>query len=316
MVNFLTFDLNLLRVLDALLREGSTVKAGNRLGLSQPAVSSALSRLRHSLGDELFIRQGQGIVPTDYARALATPLHEELGRLEELLAGPGKFDPATAEITFRIAGSDFFADVLMPRLSARLGKVAPGVRVQLVDLVPSSYISSLDRYEADLALLPDDAFPDWVDRMAMFRSSFAVIARKGHPALTGLPPGEVLPLDLFCTLGHILFSPEGNLHGMGDAALEKVGRKRHVVMTLPVFSGICRTVGQGDAIALVPQQIAAMLADEMGLALYAPPMAMPVPLIVGAWNRRSSANPAHRWMRQEIAALLRPLNAGEAPLPD
>lgn len=316
MVNFLTFDLNLLRVLDALLREGSTVKAGNRLGLSQPAVSSALSRLRHSLGDELFVRQGQGIVPTDYARSLAAPLHEQLDRLEELLAGPGKFDPATAEMTFRIAGSDFFADVLMPRLAARLGTVAPGVRVQLVDLVPSSYISSLDRYEADLALLPDDSFPDWVDRMAMFRSSFAVIARKGHPALAGLEPGGVLPLELFCTLGHVLFSPEGNLRGMGDAALEKVGRRRQVVMTLPVFSGVCRSVSRGEAIALVPQQIAAMLAEEMGLELYTPPIPVPVPMIVGAWNRRSSGNPAHRWMRQEIAALLRPLNAGEAPLPD
>lgn len=316
MVNFLTFDLNLLRVLDALLREGSTVKAGNRLGLSQPAVSSALSRLRHSLGDALFVRHGQGIVPTDYARSLAAPLHEQLDRLEELLAGPGKFDPATAEMTFRIAGSDFFADVLMPRLAARLGTVAPGVRVQLVDLVPSSYISSLDRYEADLALLPDDTFPDWVDRMAIFWSSFVVIARKGHPALAGLAPGEVLPLEVFCSLGHILFSPEGNLRGMGDAALEKVGRKRHVVMTLPVFSGVCRSVSRGEAIALVPQQTAAMLAKEMGLELFAPPIPVPVPLIVAAWNRRSSANPAHRWMRQEIAALLRPLNAGEAPLPD
>jgi DNA-binding transcriptional LysR family regulator len=186
----------------------------------------------------------------------------------------------------------------------------------LVDLVPSSYISSLDRYEADLALVPDDTFPDWVDQMAMFRSSFAVIARKGHPALAELAPGAVMPMDLFCTLGHILFSPEGNLRSMGDAALERVGRKRHVVMTLPVFSGVCRTVGRGDAISLVPQQIAAMLAEEMGLVLYAPPMRMPVPLIVGAWNRRSSANPAHRWMRQEIAVLLRPLNEGEAPLPD
>lgn len=108
MVNFVTFDLNLLRVLDALLREGSTVKAGNRLGMSQPAVSSALSRLRHSLGDELFLRQGQGILPTDYARSLATPLREQLDRLEALLTGPGGFDPATAELIFRIAGSDFF----------------------------------------------------------------------------------------------------------------------------------------------------------------------------------------------------------------
>lgn len=312
MVNFTTFDLNLLRVLDALLREGSTVRAGNRLGLSQPAVSSALARLRHSLGDELFIRQGQGMVPTDYARGLAAPLRAELDRLETLLRGPGSFDPATAVLNFRIAGSDFFADMLMPALAERLGAMAPGVRVQLVELVPDSYIASLDRYEADLALIPDTEFPDWVERMRMFWSSFVVIARRGNPALEGIGPGAVIPLDLFCALGHILFSPEGNTRAMGDAALERIGRSRRVVMTLPVFSGVCRTVARGDAIALVPRQIAEMLAGELGLETYRPPMPIGTPLIVGVWHKRASENPAHRWMRAQIAAILRPLNAGEA----
>jgi DNA-binding transcriptional LysR family regulator len=162
MVNFLTLDLNLLRVLDALLREGSIVKAGNRLGLSQPAVSSALTRLRHGLGDELFVRQGQGIVPTDYARTIAIPLRTELDRLERILNGPHGFDHRTADMTYRIAGSDFFADYLMPALALRLGEVAPGIRAQLVELVPNSYISSLDRYEASIALTAQEAFPEWV----------------------------------------------------------------------------------------------------------------------------------------------------------
>lgn len=310
-MNFMTLDLNLLRVLDALLREGSTVRAGERLGLSQPAVSSALSRLRYSLGDELFLRQGQGLVPTDYARALATPLREQLDQLQTLLAGPAGFDPASAELTFRIAGSDFFADMLMPRLAAHLGRIAPGIRVQLVDLVPTSYISSLDRYEADLALLPNSAFPDWVTTQAMFWSGFVVISRHDHPALSGVPAGSVMPLDIFCSLGHVLFSPEGNLRAMGDSALEQVGRKRHVVMTLPVFSGICRAVGRSDLIALVPRQTAELLAEEMGLTVHVAPMPIAAPLMVAAWHRRSSGNPAHRWMREQIASILRPLNEGE-----
>ncbi len=311
MVNFTTFDLNLLRVLDALLREGSTVRAGNRLGLSQPAVSSALARLRHSLGDELFVRQGLGLVPTDYARGLATPLRAELDRLETLLRGPDRFDPATAVLNFRIAGSDFFADMLMPRLAEKLGPIAPRVRVQLVDLVPESYISSLDRYEADMALIPDGEYGDWVERMPMFWSSFVVIGRTGNPLLAGIEPGAAIPLDLFCELGHILFSPEGNTRAMGDAALERIGRSRRVVMTLPVFSGVCRTVARGNALSLVPRQIAEMLAEELGLRIYLPPMPIPTPLIIGAWHRRASENPAHKWMREQIAAILRPLNEGE-----
>ena len=317
-VNLLTFDLNLLLVLDALLHEGSTVKAGARLGMSQSAVSGALARLRHALTDELFLRRGQGLVPTDYAQSLAIPLRAELDRLEALLSGPKAFDPASAALSFRLAGSDFFAEMLMPRLSADLGKIAPGVRVQLVDLVPGSYIDSLDRYEADMALIPDAAFPDWVDRRPLFWSGFIVIARKGHPdvARAAIAPGQMLPMDLFCNLGHILFSPEGNMKAMGDDALARVGRKRNVVMSLPVFSGVCRSVGKSDAIALVPRQFAEMVAPTMGLDLFQPPMPILPSQIVGVWHKRAAGNPAHRWMRNLIAEILLPLNAGDLPLQD
>lgn len=136
MVNLATFDLNLLRVLDALLREGSTVRAGERIGLSQPAVSAALNRLRAALDDELFFRQGQGLAATDYARSLEEPLAMVLASIEALLARPGAFDAASSEASFRISGSDFFAEMLMPRLGERLLRLAPSMRVHLVDLVP------------------------------------------------------------------------------------------------------------------------------------------------------------------------------------
>ena len=118
-MNFATFDLNLMRVLDALLHEGSTVRAGEKLHLSQSAVSGALSRLRHALDDDLFVRRGNRLVPTDYAAALALPLREELERLENLLSRPKRFDPARAQEVFRISGSDFFAEILMPALGER-----------------------------------------------------------------------------------------------------------------------------------------------------------------------------------------------------
>jgi DNA-binding transcriptional LysR family regulator len=116
-LNFATFDLNLMRILDALLREGSTVQAGRRLNMSQSAVSGALARLRYALGDELFVRQGNRLVPTAYAKAIELPLREELDRLAVLFARSTAFDPATAEGTFRITASDFFAEMLMPPLA-------------------------------------------------------------------------------------------------------------------------------------------------------------------------------------------------------
>ncbi len=317
-MNFTTFDLNLLRVLDAILRESSTVRAGERLGMSQSAVSGALARLRHALGDQLFVRQGQGLSPTDYARSLALPVHEELDRLERLLAGPPSFDAATASLSFKLAGSDFFAECLMPRLGHKLQTLAPGIRVQLVDLVPQSYVDSLERYDADMALVPDADFPDWVERKPFFWSGFTAIARKDHPEIkkAHLSPGEVMPLDLFCALGQVLFSPEGKLRAMGDAALASIGRERKVAMTMPVFSGVCRAVGESDLIALVPRQFAEKVAPALGLELYALPFPLAPALIVGVWHKRSTANSADMWMRNLVASALLTLNEGEDKLPD
>jgi DNA-binding transcriptional LysR family regulator len=309
-MNLRSFDLNLLLVLDALLREGSTVKAGERVGLSQPAVSAALARLRHALDDPLFIRHGQGLVPTDFARALAMPLRAELDRLEALLAPPPTFDPSAASMTFRLAGSDFFGEILMPSLAPHLTATAPGVGVQLVDLVPDRYIDTLERYEADIALIPDEDLPDWLEKRPLFRSPFAMIARRDHPALARVPvaPGDTLPLDLFCELSHILFSPQGNMKANTDAALARIGRRRRVVMSLPTFAGVCRTVSRSDMVAMVPLQFAQAVQDYLGLSLYTPPLPMPVSLIIAAWHRRASANPAHRWMRGLIAEILEPLD--------
>jgi len=315
-VNFSTFDLNLLKVLDALLREGSTVRAGERLGMSQSAVSGALSRLRHALGDELFVRHGQGLRATDHARALALPLRAELDRLEALLGGPPQFDPATSDLTFRLAGSDFFAEMLIPELAHRLGKRAPGMRVQLVDLVPANHIDTLEQYRADLVLMPDAQLPDWIETRPMFRSSFVVIARSGHAGIAAerVAAGDTLPLDLFCGLGHVLFSPEGRTASIGDAALAEVRRERRVVITLASFSGVCRVVAGSDHLALVPRQLAERLAPSFGLSVYRPPVHIEPPLILAAWHRRSSGNRAHAWMRGLIAEIFAPFQVGEKPL--
>ena len=317
MVNLANFDLNLLRVLDALLREGSTVKAGARLGLSQPAVSAALARLRAALGDELFFRRGHGLQATDFARSLEVPLREMLDGIHTLLSRPEAFDPAASNERYKISGSDFFAEMLMPKLAELLSKHAPKMKVHLVDLVPDSYVDTLERYEVDLALIPATDLPDWVQDQPLFRSSFSVISRENHPriARAGINPGDMIPIDLFCDLGHVLFSPEGKSHAMGDAALARVGRERRVVMTMPVFSGVYRAVAASDLIALLPTQLAQQIASTVGLDVYAPPMSIDKAQITMIWHRRYSAKPAHAWLRDQISILLAPLDEAECPAP-
>jgi len=306
-MNFATFDLNLLRVLDALFQEGSTVKAGRQLSMSQSAVSGALSRLRNGLGDPLFVRQGNRLIATDYANSLREPVREELERLESILRPPTPFAPETASGTFRIAASDFFAELLMPPLGDLLHRNAPGLKAQLVDLVPHDYLASLERRNADIALIPEMDLPDWISRAPLFHSPFHVIARADNPGIAGLQAGGTMPLDTFCRLHHVLFSPEGKLSAMGDAALAKVGKTRQVAMTVPVFSGVCRAVSESDLIALVPAQLAEKVATGFNLAVFEPPMQIDPALIIGVWHKRSETTPLSVWMREQIFTLLRKL---------
>ena len=309
-MNLLTFDLNLLRVLDALLREQSTVKAGQRIRLSQPAVSAALARLRDALNDPLFVRQGQRLVPTEFAKSLEIPLRRLLDELTELLSGPSAFDPLQSHQNFKIAGSDFFAEMLMPPMAPLLEQVAPNLQIQLVELTPGDHVATLEKPEIDLALVPMEAFPAWVDTTPLFRGRFVVIARLGHPDIqrAGLAPGDILPIDLLCRLGHAVFSPEGKLRAMGDAALSRLGRERRVVMTMPTFSGVCHAVAESDLVALLPEALALKMAPRLGLAIFSAPMQLDPAQICMAWHRRNTGNPAHRWLRDLVAKVLAPLD--------
>jgi DNA-binding transcriptional LysR family regulator len=310
MANLSSFDLNLLRVLDALLVEHSTVRAAGRLGLSQPAVSGALKRLRLSLGDELFFRSGQKLEATEFALSLKEPLQDILSRVEALIRAKDAFDPATAERSFRISGSDFFAEMLMPALAEHLTAHAPSLRVHLVDLVPDDRVSTLASQNVDFALLPETPLPDWAEGQPVFCSSFSVIARKSHPRTTelALSTGDVMPLDLFCDLGHVLFSTGGNPRGLGDEALARIGRERNVAMTLPVFSGVYRAVAGSDLIALLPSALAHRIADSANLNVFEPPITVDSARLVLIWHRRFSESPPHLWLRRRITELLHPLN--------
>ena len=312
-MNFSALDLNLLRVLDALLRERSTVRAGERIGLSQPAVSSALARLRHALGDPLFVMRGRQFEPTEFAESLALPLNRALSEIEALLTRTD-FQPERSDLIFRISGADFFAFFLMPRLADFLAKTAPGIRVQLIGLPPDDALTVLERHVADVVILPVQPVPAWVETRHAFTTPYEVVARRDHPRLkrAGLKPGDTIPLDLFCDLGHVLMSPEGNLRALTDAALDKVGRSRRVVMTVPFFAGAIRAVAESDLVSVVPRQFSSLGQRETELALdaYKAPVPVPPARLMMAWSCRTSADPGRTWMRDRIIEHLAALEAG------
>jgi DNA-binding transcriptional LysR family regulator len=315
-VNFRTLDLNLLRVLDTLLELRSTTAAGERLGLSQPAVSAALRRLRDHLEDEILVREGNGMVLTAFARSLQLPVREALGALEQALSGGPQFDPTRSDRTFRIFGSDFFSELLIPRLADRLAALAPGIRLQLIHHDERYFVEQLSDDAIDMALLPLKETGDWVERRTAFHSTFVAVAGTGHARLAraGVRPGDVIPLDLYCDLRHVRFSPEGVLRGMEDEALARIGRERRIMLTLPEFYGVGRSVAQTDLLAVLPSRFAVALSSRLGLEIYRIPHDMPLARLCLYWHRRHSRDAAHRWMRDQVLDLLAPLDEVAHPL--
>lgn len=299
-MNFAAFDLNLLRVFDALMRERSVTRAGEQIGLSQPAVSQALNRLRALLDDQLFVRKGPEMAPTPRAEAIAPAVRSALSLVEAALTGDRGFDPSTASRTYTLTGSDFFSTLVMPELFGRLAAQGSGLRLRFMDSALGDVERLLQEDAIDMAVERPLTLPDWVSREVLFTSAFKVIAAKAHPDLVKVEPGAPLPLDLFCRLPQALRSIDGTLSGWTDEALAAIGRERRVVLTLPQFHAVALAVAQTALIAVLPVQYAEGVADELGLSIYEPPVAMAAPEISMYWHARHDGNPAHRWLRDHL----------------
>lgn len=250
-MNLNALDLNLVRVFDALLRERSVTRAGEQIGLSQPAVSAALNRLRHALNDQLFVRHGNEMVPTPRAESLAEPLRVALREIERVFQSAKDFDPAELDRTFTLMGADFFSMMLMPFLAARIADVAPRVSFRFLDSARGDVSRLLQEDEIDAALERPLTVSDWVSSTPLFHSPFAIIAARDNAAIrrTGIADGGPLPMDLFCELPHVLRSIDGSMSGSTDEALSKIGRTRRVSLALPHFQAVALAVASGNYLA-------------------------------------------------------------------
>ena len=210
-MNFAALDLNLLRVFDAMAIELNTTRAGERVGLSQPAVSSALGRLRHIIGDELFVREGNRMVATPRALTLREPIREALRQMENALSSVARFDPAAATQIFRISGSDYFSALLMPRLAAAVMPEAPGVTLQMLDHPSSEALRLLGEGAIDMGVDARFDLPEWVCSQTLFQSFIVSVAPKNHPVLAkaGIQPGSRIPPEIFCAIPQVLMSMDG-----------------------------------------------------------------------------------------------------------
>jgi DNA-binding transcriptional LysR family regulator len=304
-VNLAAFDLNLLRVFDAMMLELSTVRAGERVGLSQPAVSSALGRLRSILGDELFVRDGNRMMPTPRALQLKEPVRRALAQIEEALAASAGFAPQTSTRSFMLIGSDYFSTLLMPKLAARVTPIAPSIMLQMMDYPSADVFGLLSDSKADIVLDRALETPEWIASQKLFRSWLVCIARRGHPLMSarGIRPGEAVPADVFCAIPQVLRSADGSRTGTIDPALQSLGLSRKVVITVPHFQAVALAVATSDLLGSIPVHFARLVAERLELDIFMPPMESPAMDVTMYWHRRLDRDAGNGWLREQLVAV-------------
>lgn len=290
-------DLNLVVALDALLAERHVTRAAARLGLTQPAASHALGRLRDLLGDPLLVRGSGGTMqPTALAERLAPQIHKVLDELAGVLRGEA-FDPATARRAFHVGASDYVEATVLPPLAARLAQVGPGI-----DLWFHTFSdwgdAELASGKLDCVIAPPrgTSRPSGSFEKFLLDEQFTVVMRKRHPLAAGK-----LTLARYCEASHLMVSPHGTPGSLVDDALAKLGRTRRVACAVPHFLVVPRVIAQTDLLATLPSRIAAQVATELVTA--------PPPIQTAAfgealvWNERTHHDAAHRWFRDQVVAV-------------
>jgi len=290
-------DLNLLRVFDAVLQERSVTAAAARMGLTQPAVSNALARLRVMFGDPLFVRTAAGMDATPFARELAQPVRQALALLESALAhGPG-FDPATSTRTFRFYMSDVGQVEFLPPLVERTQRDAAGVRLEAMGLDVEDLGAALAAGSLDVAVgfLPGLGAP--VKRQALFRDPYACLMRADHPAAQG-----PLTRKKFIEASHALVSYRGG-HRVIEEALDRAGLARHIALRVPHFTVMPMVLERSDLLLTLPGRVARVYERRGNLTSRPLPIPIPPAEVAVHWHERFEADAGNRWLRALIVEL-------------
>lgn len=288
-------DLNLLVVFNELLRLRRVSAVAAALGISQPAISNALNRLRKLLGDELFLRTSKGMVPTPFAENLAEPIGYALGAIHNTLNAQSAFEPAASTRSFTIAMTDIGEIYFLPDLMKRLSKVAPGVAISTVRNHTVNLREEMESGRVDLAIgfMPDLKAGFFQRRL--FRQRYVCIFRKGHPLAR-----QGMTIESFSGAEHVAIVAAGTGHSMVDEVIQRAGVPRQVRLRVPHFVAVGHILQTTDMIAVVPQAYAERTLKPFGLETAACPVKIPDIVINVLWHARNNREPANQWLRQLV----------------
>lgn len=290
-----TFDLNLLKTLDALLAERSVTRAGRRLGRSQPAVSNALHRLRSLLGDDLLVRGGNGLVLTPRAEALRQPLREAIAMVDDCLFPDVAFDPARATGVCRISMPDRLTLAVVPPLFERLRRLAPALNLHVMTADRQQALDLLDQDRVELALGWFDDMPRHLNAEFLLDEYLYCVFRSGHPIRK-----SKFNIAAVLSYPHLVVSATGGREAIFDDLLARYNLKRHALVAVSNFTAVPHLLAGSDMIGVFSRLASDVFEKSYDL------VKRRVPLDIGkvatnmVWHGRSARDRRHAWLRQQI----------------
>lgn len=288
-------DLNLLRVLDALLQSNSVTAAAEALGTSPPAVSRSLSRLRRLAGDPLLVRAGQGLVPTPRAVEIRDTLHVLLGEAHQILSPGDEFDPITINHTFTVQVSELFLASVAAPLIELLQRESPGVTVVFVPEALEG-TDAMRRGDVDVELGVLAHLDPETHHQSLMSTPLLGVARRANPLFDG-------PIDAarFADAAHVGVSRQGKRHGPIDDALASLGLHRRVAVVVPSHVSALLLAQATDLVAPTAPVWDPAVINELGLTTFPIPLELPEIDVGMSWHPRTDSDPAHRWFRARLS---------------
>ncbi|WP_330208604.1 LysR family transcriptional regulator [Pseudomonas sp. Z13] len=289
-------DLNLLRVLLAIHDCSNVTAAAKRLGISQPAASAALSRLRHSLGDPLFVRSGTTMEPTPRARSIVERTREVIATIDQKILPSPIFNPAQSRETFTFCLSEIGEVVFLPALFDCLRNAAPHARIHCLSLGPKDLHDALREGRVDSALgyFPDLDAPNIYQQRLFSHDLVCLIGR--HHRVTG----PQLTMEEFCTLEHLQVRDGSRSQEMYESFLAEQGIARNIVLQMSHYMSMSAIIERSDLIAVMPRSVAHIFEKHSAVRMIEPPLEIPPYSLKHHWHARNQKDPRHLWLRAQI----------------
>lgn len=289
-------DLNLLVAFEAVYIHQSVTLAAQRIHIGQPAMSAALKRLRSLFADELFVRVGREMKPTARAVAIAPQVMSALDTIRATLINSQTFDPASAQKTFTIATSDYFASMILPELLSILNRQAPQVNLRLLPVEKDSLAESIEKDMVDVAVGTFTDLPSFILQKNLLPEQFSGIARSGHPALVN----GVMSLEDFVRFPHALFTLRRDNIGIIDQVLARQKLNRRIALAVPYWFALPSAIACSDLLAALPSCMATHVTQHYALQAFEIPLDLSSWSISMVWSTLNDQNPENLWLRQTI----------------